>query len=186
MRRSNGRPETGGRASSARSSAQGTTSPLGSCLTLGLFDNFFGDASFIVRRSVFEALGGFSEEPEYRSDTHEDYEFLLRLVLAGKTLDVVPEVLLPRHGQRAHGDHERVSESPSCAACLRYAHEKRGPAWSGAACLWSLRAGQAAGVSDGRGTTGAASSADGWGRRRPGGGSGPFGSDSRADGAAAR
>jgi GT2 family glycosyltransferase/glycosyltransferase involved in cell wall biosynthesis len=67
--------------------------PLGSCLTLGLFDNFFGDATFIVRRSVFEALGGFSEEPEYRYDTHEDYEFLLRLVLAGKTLDVVPEVL---------------------------------------------------------------------------------------------
>lgn len=67
--------------------------PLGSCLTLGLFDNFFGDANFIVRRSVFEALGGFSEEPKYRYDTHEDYEFLLRLVLAGKTLDVVPEVL---------------------------------------------------------------------------------------------
>ncbi len=67
--------------------------PLGPCLPLGLFDNFFGDAGFIVRRSVFEALGGFSEEPEYRYDTHEDYEFLLRLILAGKTLDVVPEVL---------------------------------------------------------------------------------------------
>jgi GT2 family glycosyltransferase len=67
--------------------------PLGPCLTLGLFDNFFGDANFIVRRSVFEARGGFSEEPKYRYDTHEDYEFLLQLVLAGKTLDVVPEVL---------------------------------------------------------------------------------------------
>ena len=67
--------------------------PLGPCLPLGLFDNFFGDASFIVRRSVFEALGGFSEDPKYRYDTHEDYEFLLRLALAGKALDVVPEVL---------------------------------------------------------------------------------------------
>jgi glycosyltransferase involved in cell wall biosynthesis len=67
--------------------------PLGPCLTLGLFDNFFGDASFIVRRSVFEALGGFGEDPKYRYSIHEDYEFLLRLVLAGRTLDVVPEVL---------------------------------------------------------------------------------------------
>jgi GT2 family glycosyltransferase len=67
--------------------------PLGACLTLGLFDNFFGDASFIVRRTVFESLGGFSEERKLQYATHEDYDFLLRLVLAGHKLDVLPEVL---------------------------------------------------------------------------------------------
>ncbi len=67
--------------------------PLGACVPLGMFDNFFGDANFIIRRSVFENLGGFCEDPEWRYSTHEDYEFLLRLVLAGYRLDVVPEVL---------------------------------------------------------------------------------------------
>jgi O-antigen biosynthesis protein len=67
--------------------------PLGACTTLGLFDNFFGDASFIVRRSVFNQLGGFCEDDAWRYATHEDYDFLLRLVLAGYRLDVVPEVL---------------------------------------------------------------------------------------------
>lgn len=67
--------------------------PLGACTTLGLFDNFLGDASFIVRRSVFEQLGGFCEDEAWRYATHEDYDFLLRLILAGHRLDVVPEVL---------------------------------------------------------------------------------------------
>lgn len=67
--------------------------PLGACTTLGLLDNFFGDANFIVRRSVFEHLGGFCEDDAWRYATHEDYDFLLRLVLGGYRLDVVPEIL---------------------------------------------------------------------------------------------
>ena len=89
-----------------------------SCLTLGLFDNFFGDASFIVRRSVFEALGGFSEESEYRHDTHEDYEFLLRLVLAGKTLDVVPEILFFYRVTGAGSWGRRASTGIACVCSV--------------------------------------------------------------------
>jgi GT2 family glycosyltransferase len=67
--------------------------PLGGCAALGLFENFFGDASFLVRRSVFEREGGFPEGPEWRGLAHEDYAFLLRLVLGGYRVDVVPEAL---------------------------------------------------------------------------------------------
>lgn len=67
--------------------------PLGACAALGMLENFFGDASFFVRRSVFEGLGGFCEDEAFRYATHEDYDFLLRLVLAGHRLDVVPEFL---------------------------------------------------------------------------------------------
>ncbi len=69
--------------------------PLGNCAELGLFDNVFGDANFIVRRKVFEALGGFAvRRPQYQHITGEDHEFLARLSLAGYRLDVVPEVLV--------------------------------------------------------------------------------------------
>jgi GT2 family glycosyltransferase len=69
--------------------------PLGNCTELGLFVNMFGDANFIVRRSVFEALMGFSvRRPRYQYIGFEDYEFLARLSLAGYRLDVIPEFLL--------------------------------------------------------------------------------------------
>lgn len=69
--------------------------PVGNCSEAGIYENVFGDANFIVRRSVFEALGGFRES---RTHTWEDWEFLARLSLSGYSVDVIPEFLfLYRH-----------------------------------------------------------------------------------------
>jgi O-antigen biosynthesis protein len=68
--------------------------PLGACAELGMFMNSFGDANFIIRRQVFEALGGFDiRHPSDRHIAGEDHAFLARLVLAGYKLDVIPEFL---------------------------------------------------------------------------------------------
>lgn len=68
--------------------------PIGNFTEAGLFNNCFGDTNFIIRRSVFETLGGFTtHKPEYRFLGNEDYEFLARLSLAGYSLEIVPEIL---------------------------------------------------------------------------------------------
>jgi glycosyltransferase involved in cell wall biosynthesis len=64
--------------------------PMGACLEVGLFENVFGDANFVIKRNVFEALGGFRED---RDTSWEDYEFLAMLNLAGYHQDVIPESL---------------------------------------------------------------------------------------------
>jgi glycosyltransferase involved in cell wall biosynthesis len=69
--------------------------PLGSSPELGIFMNSFGDANFIIKRSVFEALHGFATYcEEDRIIAGEDHAFLAKLTLAGYRLDVVPDVLL--------------------------------------------------------------------------------------------
>ena len=45
--------------------------PLGDAAAVGVFKNCFGDASALVRRSAFEALGGFTEDAGVG---HEDWE----------------------------------------------------------------------------------------------------------------
>ena len=45
---------------------------------------------FIIRRSVFEEIGGFRE---LRDAGHEDWEFYVRLALAGFRIDILPELL---------------------------------------------------------------------------------------------
>jgi GT2 family glycosyltransferase len=57
----------------------------------GIARNCFGDANALVRRVVFERLGGFTED---RGTTHEDWEFFARAVLHGCTLEVVPDALV--------------------------------------------------------------------------------------------
>lgn len=64
--------------------------PLGPCLEIAMYENVLGDVNFIIRREVFEKLGGFHEQ---HSMGLEDWDFLLRLVVGGFTLDVIPEVL---------------------------------------------------------------------------------------------
>lgn len=64
--------------------------PLGACLEVGLCENVFGDANFIIKKSVFEESGGFTVIPRV---SWEDYELLARLVLSGKDLDVIPRPL---------------------------------------------------------------------------------------------
>jgi len=63
---------------------------LGPCLELAMYENVLGDANLIVRRAVFEKLGGFCGDHEAG---YEDWEFLLRLIAHHYTLDVIPEVL---------------------------------------------------------------------------------------------
>jgi glycosyltransferase involved in cell wall biosynthesis len=64
--------------------------PLGACVELGIYENPFGAANFCIKKSVFEALGGFCGP---RGEVHEDWEFLARLVLAGYDMDVLPKAL---------------------------------------------------------------------------------------------
>lgn len=74
--------------------------PYGACLEGGLSGNVFGDTNFIIKTSVFKALGGF----ETNRWAWEDYEFLARLCLKGYHFDVVPESLLwYRHSSRSFG-----------------------------------------------------------------------------------
>jgi GT2 family glycosyltransferase len=55
-------------------------------------DNNLGDTNFCVRRSVFEALGGFREDRDLMGV--EDWDFLIRFELAGYKRVVAPEVLI--------------------------------------------------------------------------------------------
>jgi glycosyltransferase involved in cell wall biosynthesis len=64
--------------------------PVGDCLATGIVKNVFGDANALVRRDVFEALGGFTED--YGTGT-QDHELFLGAVVNGYTLYVVPEPL---------------------------------------------------------------------------------------------
>jgi glycosyltransferase involved in cell wall biosynthesis len=71
--------------------AYATCIPLGIDLVGGLVDpSSFGGSMFIVRRSAFEAIGGFTER---RGAGHEDWELYVRLALAGYKVDVLPELL---------------------------------------------------------------------------------------------
>ena len=54
------------------------------------FANRFGDANALVRRSVFEELGGFTEE---YGVGFEDWEFFLKAYMRDKRMGVVPEPL---------------------------------------------------------------------------------------------
>ena len=74
--------------------------PLGPCLELGIVENVLGDTNFIIRREVFEALGGF---PTGNREASEDWEFLLRLILGGRSLASIPAVVFDyRLGAGSH------------------------------------------------------------------------------------
>ena len=64
--------------------------PSGASIALGLFENRFGDANFIIRKSVFDRLGGFTEDYGLG---FEDYELLSKAALEGCSMFVVPEPL---------------------------------------------------------------------------------------------
>lgn len=62
--------------------------PIGPCNEVGAIENVYGDANFLVRKEVFDALGGFTTD---RGTTWEDWEFLAKLSLSGRVLEVLPE-----------------------------------------------------------------------------------------------
>ncbi len=90
--------------------------PTGGCIDAGFFMNVFGDANFIVKRGIFEQLGGFTTA---RTASFEDWEFLARLQLRGHSLDVIPETLFSyRHTEQgfsrttsAYLNHKRVVDT---------------------------------------------------------------------------
>jgi glycosyltransferase involved in cell wall biosynthesis len=85
--------------------------PIGGCVEAGFFENVFGDTTMIVRRSVFDALGGFSRE----RNSWEDHEFLLKLCLKGYCLEVYPQGLLyyriSQNGRYRSSNHYRNFEN---------------------------------------------------------------------------
>jgi len=64
--------------------------PLGNVGAMGIVYNLYGDANMLVKRKVFEELGGFKE---VKKITLEDWEFLIRASLSGYKIYVVPEPL---------------------------------------------------------------------------------------------
>ncbi|MGD1032626.1 MAG: glycosyltransferase [Opitutaceae bacterium] len=99
--------------------------PLGNCVELGLIENIFGDANFIVRRGAFESLGGF---PEGNREASEDWQFLLRLAGGGGRLATVPAVLFDyRFAAASHS--RRHSEFASSRAALAPVLARLDPAW---------------------------------------------------------
>ncbi len=65
--------------------------PLGMNLVAGLIEPvIFGGPMILVRRSAFEAIGGYRA---VRGAAHEDWELQARLVMAGFDSDVLPEYL---------------------------------------------------------------------------------------------
>jgi len=88
-----------------------TYRPMGGCVEGGFFENVFGDTTMIVRRSVFDALGGFSRE----RDSWEDHEFLLKLCLKEYSLEVYPQSLFyyrtSHNGRYLSSNHYRNFEN---------------------------------------------------------------------------
>jgi GT2 family glycosyltransferase/glycosyltransferase involved in cell wall biosynthesis len=64
--------------------------PIGGATAAGAFVNIFGDTNSLVRREVFRALGGYSEDYGLGN---EDWELYAKAALAGYTHQVVPEAL---------------------------------------------------------------------------------------------
>jgi glycosyltransferase involved in cell wall biosynthesis len=64
--------------------------PIGVGGVFSFFLNRFGDANALVRRSVFEEIGGFTEE---YGVGFEDWEFFLKTYMRDKRMGVVPEPL---------------------------------------------------------------------------------------------
>jgi GT2 family glycosyltransferase len=64
---------------------------LGPAASLALAENCIGGAAMLVRRAAFERLGGFSE---YTDVGGEDYELLVRALLQGLAIELVPEPLV--------------------------------------------------------------------------------------------
>ena len=70
------------------STAEFRFSPIGDAPELAVLENFIGDVNFIVRRVAFADLGGFTPA---NAEASEDWELLLRAVLAGRRVATLPE-----------------------------------------------------------------------------------------------
>jgi O-antigen biosynthesis protein len=94
--------------------------PMGECVELGFSENVFGDTPMIVKRPVFESIGGFPTDRE----SAEDHELLLKLSIRGFRIEVYPETLYfyrvsPRSRHRTTSEYRilenlftRLAEAP--------------------------------------------------------------------------
>lgn len=64
--------------------------PVGDIVAFSVVANAIGDANSLIRKSLFEKLGGFSED---YGVGFEDFELFLRVVLAGANVVTLPETL---------------------------------------------------------------------------------------------
>jgi hypothetical protein len=99
--------------------------PIGNYPPLGLMINTYGDLNCIMRRSAFEAIGGFSmDHPKYVNK--EDQELLTMLSLEGYKMDVIPEYLF-FYRYRADSRLRSTEEFQNDARVLRVYEEKLRP-----------------------------------------------------------
>jgi len=63
---------------------------LGAAVNVGVFTNLIGDANALVKKTCFEALGGFTED---FGIGHEDWELFNKAILKGFKVQPVPESL---------------------------------------------------------------------------------------------
>lgn len=81
--------------------------PTGGPIEAGIFTNCLGDANFIIKKEVFQKMGGFNTD---RTTSYEDWEFLLHLLLEGYSLDAIPEKLfLYRHTDAGFSRNTSIS-----------------------------------------------------------------------------
>jgi len=64
--------------------------PLGHCESVGCFANLFGSANSLIKKSILEKYNGYVET---FGAGHEDWEFYLRICLAGERIELVPDSL---------------------------------------------------------------------------------------------
>jgi glycosyltransferase involved in cell wall biosynthesis/GT2 family glycosyltransferase len=101
--------------------AYATCIPLGIDLVGGMLNpSAFGGSMFMIRRSVFEAIGGYRE---IRGAGHEDWELYVRLVLAGYKVDILPEFL--QFYRQVEGSLARTLPADSAKRRLLDAYEER-------------------------------------------------------------
>lgn len=86
-----GSPFLGGSQVAVPKPAYSYLAPLGNAPILNLLTTVFGDNNAIMRRSAFEAVGGFRRDA--RNLSQEDHELFTEIVLAGYKADVIPEFL---------------------------------------------------------------------------------------------
>ena len=87
--------------------------PLGDSLSVGLFKNSFGDANFMIKKSAFLSVGGFTEEVNIGQ---EDHEFHAQLVMKGLKQSVIPEPLLY---YRMHGNDQMIMQTDQISNQMR-------------------------------------------------------------------
>jgi GT2 family glycosyltransferase len=88
---------------------------LGGAIGPGLLRNVFGDANALVRRDVFERIGGFTEDFGIGC---EDWEFFARATLHGLRVEVIPEPLV-LYRQSPQGMLQSTSQHANQMRALR-------------------------------------------------------------------